>query len=194
MKAKTLGWLAGILALAAACLLAGDFLSHPIGADGSGLTAYLQDRYRQGTGVKILPAISLYGSVAIGSREYWLLEMGEDLGSVTLERGLTGRYRVVRFGYGTGNFCQGIVEQEGRKYLLYGGRDITCRIARIAVSIHGRTYQLHNEKGADHFFLSTEIDPQTPDDAYVDLELVRLYDWAGEDITGLYELGGGGIQ
>ena len=41
------------------------------------------------------------------------MEIGEYLGSVTLERGLTGRYKIEYLRYGDGGFRDAIVESGG---------------------------------------------------------------------------------
>ena len=84
------------------------------------------------------------------------------------------------------------MESEGKKYLLLGGRDTAARIARISVTIEGQTYELENPKPRDHFLLCTEIDARIQDN-HIDRDRLRLYDEAGEDITELYDLSGGGI-
>lgn len=102
------------------------------------------------------------------------MEIGEYLGSVTLRRSLTGRYKIEYLRYGDGGFRNAIVESEGKKYLLLGGRDLTARIAGIAVSIDGRSYELENPNPGDHFLLCTEIDSRTEDN-HIDLARLAFY-------------------
>lgn len=136
--------------------------------------------------------IRVYDGVALGNREYYLMEMGEFLGSVALRRSLTGRYKIEYLRYGDGELRDAIVESGGKKYLLLGGRDLNARIARITVFIDGRSYELENPNPGDHFLLCTEIDPRT-EDKHIDLDRLAFYNEAGEDITGLYDLSGGGL-
>ena len=84
------------------------------------------------------------------------------------------------------------MESEGKKYLLLGGRDLTARIAGIAVSIDGRSYELENPNPGDHFLLCTEIDSRTEDN-HIDLARLAFYNREGEDITELYDWSGGGL-
>ncbi|MDO4581610.1 MAG: hypothetical protein Q4B96_03385 [Bacillota bacterium] len=112
---------------------------------------------------------------------------------MTLEKGLTGRYRITHLGYGDGNFLDGIIENDGEKYFLFGGRDMPAQIRKIEVMIDGRTYELENGSARDHFLCYTKIDDRVEDD-HVDRDSIILYNEAGEDITDLYNLSGGGIQ
>ena len=136
--------------------------------------------------------ITVYGGVSVGNREYCLMEIGEYLGSVTLKRSLTGRYKIEYLRYGDAEPWDAIVESEGKKYLLLGGRDLTARIARMTVSIGGRSYELENPNPGDHFLLCTEIDSRT-EDSHIDLDRLAFYNEEGEDITELYDLSGGGL-
>ena len=120
------------------------------------------------------------------------MEIGEYLGSVTLSRSLTGRYRIEYLRYGSGELRDAVVESEGKKYLLLGGRDLNARIARMTVSIDGRSYDLENHTHRDHFLLWTEIDSRA-EGRWVDRDKVRFYSADGEDLTELYDLSGGGI-
>ena len=85
-----------------------------------------------------------------------------------------------------------VVESEGQKYLLLGGRDPPSRLARLTVSIGGRSYDLENHTHRDHFLLWTEIDSRA-EGRWVDRDKVRFYSADGEDLTELYDLSGGGI-
>lgn len=136
--------------------------------------------------------ITVYGGVSVGNREYYLMETGEDLGSVTLRRSLTGRYKIEYLRYGDGGLRNAIMESGGKKYLLLGGRDLAARIARITVAIDGRSYELKNPNPGDHFLLCTEIDSRTEDN-HIDLDRLAFYNEAGEDITKDYDLSGGGL-
>ena len=117
--------------------------------------------------------ITVYGGVRLGDREYYLMEMGKCLGSAALRRSLTGRYKIEYLRYGGGGLRDSIVESGGKKYLLLGGRD-------------------QSAKPKDHFLLCAEVDSRI-EDSHIDKDRVTFYDEAGEDITGLYDLSGGGI-
>lgn len=193
MKTNAIKRIAILLLLITSFTLAGYRLSYPIELNRATLPEHIKDLYNHGRHTDTSPTIVLYGGVSIGNKEYYLIEIGENLGSVTLERGLTGRYKFTHLGYGDGNFLDGIIESEGKKYLLLGGRDITSQISKVAVFIDGQTYELYHENATDHFLLYTEIDDHVKD-RHVNRDYIRLYNKKGEDITELYNLNGGGIQ
>ncbi len=183
---------AAVLVLAAALLVAWYHFSYPVELNMVTLPKEIVAFHNRESEDWDPSEITVYGGVSVGDREYYLMEIGEYLGSVTLRRSLTGRYKIEYLRYGDGGFRNAIVESEGKKYLLLGGRDLTTRIAGIAVSIDGRSYELENPNPGDHFLLCTEIDSRTEDN-HIDLARLAFYNREGEDITGLYDLSGGGL-
>ena len=192
MKAKNVKAAVIVLAFAVVCAAISYHFSYPIALNRATLPGHIQEYYNRGRSVKTDPAVVLYDSVGIGNKEYFLIELGEDLGCATLKQGLTGRYRFTNLSYGGGSFLDGIVESGGRKYFLFGGRDFSAQISKVAVLIDGQTYKMDMGNAKDHFLLCTEIDNRVQD-AHVNRDQIRLYDEAGEDITELYNLSGGGI-
>ena len=192
ITAKTMKRGAAAFILAAALLAAWYHFSYPIELNMVTLPEEIAAFYNRGSQDWDPSEITVYGGVSVGDREYYLMEAGEYLGSVTLRRSLTGRYKIEYLRYGDGGLRDAIVESEGKKYLLLGGRDLTARIARITVSIDGRSYELENPDSGDHFLLCTEIDSRTEDN-HVDLDKVRFFDVDGKDITGDCDLSGGGL-
>lgn len=191
---KTIKRGAAVLILAAALAAAVYHFSYPMELNLATLPEEIAAFLDHGSGTWDASDIRLYDGVELGNRVYVLLETGMEMefGRVILERGPLGGYRIDRVGYGGGNFLSGIVESVGKRYLLFGGRDITARIAKITVSIKGRTYELENPASRDHFLLCAEVDSRIEDN-HIDKDRVTLYDADGEDITGLYDLSGGGI-
>lgn len=182
---------AAALVLAAALAAAAYHLSYPMELNMVTLPKQIAAFHNRESEDWDPSEITVYGGVSVGNREYYLMEMGEYLGSVTLRRGLTGRYRIESLRYGGGELRNAVVKSGGKKFFLLGGRDLTARIARITVSMDGRSYELENPNPRDHFLLCTEIDPRT-EDKHIDLDRLAFYNEAGEDITGLYDLSGGG--
>lgn len=191
---KTIKRGAAAFVLAAALLAAWHHFSYPIELNMVTLPEEIAAFLDHGTGTWDASDIRLYDGVELGNRVYVLLETGMEmeLGRVILERGPLGGYRINRVGYGGGNFLDGMVEIGGKRYLLFGGRDISARIARIAVFIEGQSYDLALPKRDGHFLVYTEISGYVEDN-HVDRDRVTFYNEAGEDITGLYDLSGGGI-
>ena len=192
IAAKTMKRGAAAFILAAALLAAWHHFSYPIELNMVTLPKEIAAFHNRGSEEWDPSEITVYGGVRLGDREYYLMEIGEYLGSVTLSRGLTGRYRIEYLRYGDRGLQDAIVESEGKKYLLLGGRDLNARIARITVSIDGRSYDLENHTHRDHFLLWTEIDSRA-EGRWVDRDKVRFYSADGEDLTELYDLSGGGI-
>lgn len=183
---------AAVLVLAAAIFAAAYHFSYPIELNMATLPeeiAAFDSRFDSGGE---FPAVTVYDGAGIGNREYYLIEINGELGSATLKRSLTGRYKIECLRHGAGGLRDAVVESGGRKYLLLGGRDGGSRIARITVAIGGQSYDLGIDKPRDHFLLKTEIGRQA-DDNHVDRDKVWFYSRDGEDITGLYDLSGGGI-
>lgn len=193
MHSKFAKRLAFVLILAAIAIFAGYHLSYPVQLNRATLPEQINAHYDLTNSMEGPPAIALYDGVGIGTHEYMILEIRGRFGSVTLERGLTGRYKFTHLGYGGGNFLDGIVESGGKKYLLFGGRDTACQIYKIEVLINGLTYELYPEGTNGRFLSYAEIGPYV-EDRHVDRDFVRFYNEQGEDITDLYDLSGGGIQ
>lgn len=182
-----------IVVIAAAIFAAALYhLSYPIQLNRVTLPEHIKDYYNRGRSAAHSPAVLVYDGVSIGKEEYYLIELDGALGSVSLKQGLNGRYKFTRLGCGGGSFLDGIIENDGKKYLLFGGRDPSAQIARITVLMNGRTYDLYPGPAEDHFLLCTEIDRWTQD-SHVDRGHISFYDESGEDITARYDLSGGGI-
>ena len=154
-----------VLAVAALCALGGVCLTYPIQLDQATLPGYLADFYDRGRSTPLSPQVTIYDELELGRRNYYLFEVGPDLelGTATLERGPLGRYKIVRMGWGGGNFQNDVVESGGKKYLLIAGRDAGEQIARISAQLGGETYDL-----------------------YAHVDDMTFYNGAGEDITGDY--------
>ena len=188
---RAVGILAGVCVLAAAFALYQR--SYPVDPDQGNLTACVEDFYLLGRTEQEPPPVTLYADTAVtlGGRTWMLLEIGRemDLGRVILEKSWTGRYRVTGLSYGGGNFREEVVEEDGRKYLLFGGRNTGQRIASAACTLDGEPYAVQIPR-ADRFLVWTEVDPDTETE-HMDLESLRLYDAAGTDVTAAYLESGG---
>lgn len=103
---------AGLL-LGAALVLLWDWTAHPIELNMVTLPEQIAAFHNRESEDWDPSEITVYGGVSVGDREYCLMEIGEYLGSVTLERGLTGRYKIEYLRYGDGGFRDAIVESGG---------------------------------------------------------------------------------
>ena len=152
------------------------------------------DFYNIGRETPLSPEIDLPVGVGIeNERVMWfLMELDGQLGTVKLERNFLGRYKIVNISYGGGDFTDGAVVGGDAPYYLFGGRDMTGRIAKITLTHEGETYTMTQPAGNDYFIFCEELDPQTKD-LDVNRGELRFYDEQGSDITADYDLSGGGI-
>lgn len=72
-----------------------------------------------------------------------------------------------------------------KAYYLFGGRDVTGRIAKITMTQNGETCTMENAEGKTHFLFCTELSPQLGDYDF-DRSTLRFYDKDGNDITAEY--------
>lgn len=155
--------------------------------DVATLPDHICDFYNIGRPQPLSPSIRVYDSVELENTVWYLMEIGEDidLGYVKLERNFLGRYKIVRLGYGGGSFCDGVVHSGEKAYYLFGGRDVTGRIAKITMTQNGETCTMENAEGKTHFLFCTELSPQLGDYDF-DRSALRFYDKEGNDITAEY--------
>ena len=163
----------------------------PVESDFSNLGGCIKDYYNRGYSIEYSPNIKIHDSVTIGKIKYVLIEIDEDLGSVVLSQSFTGRYKINCLSYGSGNFREQIIESEGEKYLLYGGRNTNLEIASIVFTLDGFTYTLDIPEKT-RFFVYTKVDSRIEEN-HLDLDKLRLYNAEGIDITEKLDLSGAGI-
>ena len=151
------------------------------------LTEYIADIYSRGRDEQQSPEVSVYDNIEIGKASYYMLEINQELGIAKFRKGLNGKYKFESLSYSNNNFTYGIIEENGRKYFLFGARDPSAAIAEISVMIDGKNYTLSVPDNAGHFLLDTEIDADTA----LKMSLgnnITFYDKAGENITGQYNM------
>ena len=155
--------------------------------DPATLPDHICDFYNIGRPKPLSPSIRVYDSVELENTVWYLMEIGEDidLGYVKLEQNILGRYKIVHLGYGGGSFRDGVVRSGEKVYYLFGGRDVTGRIAKITMTQNGETCTMENAEGKTHFLFCTELSPQLGDYDF-DRSTLRFYDKDGNDITAEY--------
>ena len=134
MTAKTAKRAAAVLVLTAAVFAAAYHLSYPIKLNMATLPEEIAAFHNRESEDWDPSEITVYGGVSVGDREYYLMEMGEYLGSVTLKRSLTGRYKIESLRYGDGGFRDAIVER--REKIPPGGRPLPDRPNRQNYGLH----------------------------------------------------------
>ena len=125
--------------------------------------------------------IQVYGWIEFADNAYCLIEIDGELGYAILKKSIAGRYKIEQLGYGNHDYRGGIVEQDGRNYLLYGGRNPRTRIAEIQVEVDDVIYSLAVPKG-DYFFVCTEIKYTRKEEYRWEPEAL-VFDAEGKDIT-----------
>ena len=182
MRAKRCMWLLGGLVALCVCAAWLYQSAYPIAPDRSNAAECIQDFYLHGSTAEP-PVVKLYDDVTLGDRTYVLLELGEnlDLGRAILERSLTGRYRVAGLGYGGGSFRDEIVETDGRKYLLLGGRNTGEQITCATFTLDGTAYQTEIPRQS-RFLVCTEVDSRT-EASHLDLETLTWYNAQGKEVA-----------
>lgn len=177
----------------AACAV-GIIRSTTFTLDVATLPDHICDFYSIGMPKRLSPSVHVYDGIELENTVWYLMEIGEDLdlGYVKLERNILGRYKIVRLGSGSGSFRDGVVFSGDKAYYLFGGRDVTGRIAKITMTQNGETCTMENAEGKTHFLFCTELSPQFGDMTPTRSAL-RFYDKDGNDITADYDLSGGRI-
>jgi hypothetical protein len=168
--------------------------SFPIRADGTNLKETIVDFYDKGRTTQTpTSSLELYQWVTLGNTHYVLMELEQQLGYVALEKNFAGRQKIRHMGWGDTSFRYGIVEEKGKRYVLFGGRNTGGQIARVTFTQGGLPYQ-RELTGEGHFFLCVQLQKGLEPEDGLDLETVRFYNEAGEDITDQYNLSSGGIS
>ena len=130
--------------------------------------------------------------MSIDRKEFYLISVDGQFGYVSFERGPFGRHRLRNVGYGDGDFRNGIIESDGKKYLLFSGVDSGGDIDKITVKIEEFSYDLTPLKSRP-FLTYCEVDSSIKAQN-VNLFDITFYDANSNDITSNYELSGGTIQ
>ena len=171
--------MAGVLVVLAVILL--YTLSFPVKADNSNLEDQARRFLSRGQTVALKEPIEIYDALSIGNQKFVLVEIGDELGEITLVRGLAGGYKIQSAGYGMGNFWEKVVEIGGQKYFLIGGRNSWLTLGSIEVKFSGLEYTVAIPE-KERFFVYTEIDQNT-EDTHADQDAMRFYNRGGEDFT-----------
>lgn len=155
--------------------------SFPVKEDCSNLTECINDFSNRGYSIAYSNDIRLYDSVVLGKKQYTLIELNGQLGRVVLVHGMTGRYRIDELSYGSGNFRVEIVDSNGKKHLLLGGRNTSLELSNIAFTLEDQNYRMDipSEK---RFLVHTEVDSRIQL-THIDLDSLQFCNAQGEDIT-----------
>lgn len=173
--------ISGVCVLLIAIIVIVYHFSFHVKEDCSNLAECINDFYNRGYSIKYSNDIKLYDSVVLEKKQYILIELNGQLGRVVLVQGITGRYKINELGYGGGNFTEEIVDSNGKKYMLFGGRNTNLEISRITYTLEGQNYSMDIPM-SKRFLVYTEVDNRMKL-TYIDLDSLSFYNAQGEDIT-----------
>lgn len=190
------------LGLAAMILLAVGVLLlycgiYSIRPDPASLSEGIGEAYLSShTSVLNAPPVQILRSIEIDRNIYVLMEIGEEqqLGTVSLKKGLNGRCKLTHLSYGDGNFEDGIIEADHKNYLLFGGRDPAGQIDRIVIELHGEYFEFTDVCNSQGHFLCTAQLHRPVEEHHINRDDITFYDKDNHDITSSYDLSGGGFQ
>ena len=202
------------LCVAAVCLLAAGlaawalnvFFTYRVEPDLSNLEELTNHWLSRGDEVQVDHQLRFYEPVEVGDLVYVPMEVGQELqlGYVRLEEGPNGKYQIAGTGRGTASFRTGVLEEDGKKYLLFQGRNQFGQIASArfhwdggyayesAIPPEGYTCELDIPQ-ADVFLVHARVEDKIPADT-VSPEDITLYDAQGQDISDSIDQSGGGIR
>ena len=187
MKSNAVKILLILIIAALICGVVGYNAFYPIKPDVNVLTEYIADIYSRGRDERRSPEVSLYDNIEIGKTAFYMFEVNQEPGIAKFKKGLNGKYKLDSLSYSSNNFIYGIIEENGRKYFLFGARDPSAAIAEISVMIDGKNYTLSVPDNAGYFLLDTEIDADTALKMSLGND-ITFYDKDGKNITGQYNM------
>lgn len=166
--------------------------AYPIKSDFSNLKEGIVSFHKRGNQSGSSLSVEQYNAIELGKKAYVLVEVDGGLGCVTLAKGLTGQYQLEYMRYGETAFREGVVESEGKKYLLVAGKNPSLNIASITATFAGTEYTLEVPE-EEIYLVYTEVDANVEADR-VGLENFKFWDAQNQDITEELNIeGGGGI-
>ena len=181
-------WLIGELVVLLILLAGGSlyYRSYPVEADHSNLKEYVETFLNRGNDLPLNYEVELFDTYTVSRETYVLMELhdgrnSDQLGYVRLERGLNGRYQIAGTHYGTGNYWEKIVRQDGEAVLLIGGRNAYFGIETIRVSVAHEEYDLAVPAG-DRYLVAVSVE-DSEGEGHVLPENIRFYAADGTDLT-----------
>lgn len=157
---------------------------YPIQSDHSNLLEEVTWWVNRGYDQPVLD-VTIHDDLDLGDHRYILVDIGDELGMVYLEKGMNDQYRMVRVHYSGGNFHIEEMEEDEEDYLILSGKNQYFGIAEISFEADGKTYWVEIPEG-DRFLSLVELDPPVdPESALrrVRADSIRFYDANGQDIT-----------
>ena len=198
------------LCVAAVCLLAAGlaawalnvFFTYRVEPDLSNLEELTNHWLSRGDEVQVDYQLRFYEPVEVGDLVYVPMEVGQELqlGYIRLEEGPNGKYKIARTGRTGGSFSNGVIQADGKQYLMFLGRNRFGEIASArfhwdggdAYESEGYTCELDIPQ-ADVFLVHARVEDKIPADM-VSPEDITLYDARGQDISDSINQSGSDIR
>lgn len=184
MKIKNLIWLFIIIVI---ILIISYKIYYPLKYDTLEVSKKIEDRFDVDK-----DEIQLSGIELNNKDLYYIAYVKEDIVVVKLKRGIFGGFKYLGMNYTDADFVNGVVESNGNKYLLVGGRNTDNEIAKISFFLDNIPYEINISSVNERFFEFIQIDNKTIDE-HIFLDNTILYNAYGEDITYKFDTSSGGI-
>ena len=185
---KAIAFLSAILLLAVYAVIAVNIEYKLEISDVKDSTIDFINRGRQQQAYKLSETQGWLNTIGFAKVCFAMFEIADHSGElmlceVKLKEGLNGKYKIDSVGYGDGNFRERIVEQDGKKYFLFGGRNTARQIDKVSVEIEGEGYLL-DIPNKERFFVYTEIKPKTSE-KHILPDKITFLNEVGEDVSDL---------
>lgn len=172
---------AAVLTVVAAIFWVNSRLTHSVAPDCSNLAAEAAEYWSRGDRLWSEDDILLHDSVTVGKQKFVLFELEDRLGCIHLLRSFDGHWKIEQMGCGDGNFREKIVEEKGRYYLIFGGRNTSFGIYTAKFEITGTIHVVEIPQ-KDRFILAQDLMMRTGQE-HVWPDRITFYDENGIDIT-----------
>ena len=162
--------------------------SYPVEADNSNLQEYVEASLSRRTALPSEYTVELFDAHTIGKERYVLMELRDGrnndfLGYVRLKQGFNGRYKVAGCHYGTGNYWEELLWQDGSAVFLIGGRNAYFGIETIRVHVAHEEYVITVPAG-DRYLAAVPV--KAPEgQTHVLPEDISFHAAGGSDVTDL---------
>ena len=190
MKKNIIGVVVIVVIIAILCGL-GYYLSYPINFEKTDVESYLESHIED-TRSEFLD-VKLYDEIEIANTKFVSMEVDGNIGYAKFESNLFGKYKQDSLNYGGGDFSNGIVNIDGKNYLMFLGRNKENKIAKAVFSLENNQKIEIDVPNKDVFFIYSPVGSDVKE-LVVYLDNIKLFNASGEDITGTVNLSGGDIR
>jgi len=157
------------------------WFDHPVKGDLSNLQTETEYWMNRGYTTPVHTDVQLLQTESAQNLLFVLVESGDQLGILRLEKGLMGRYKIAGSRHTDSNYCAATYMAADRTlYYVLGGRNSVFGIEKAEFSVGDTTYELTIPSG-DRYLVSVPLAEE--DSASGQIILPRFFTAEGEDIT-----------